>query len=153
MFFDSEYMVIVKGGIQCEWCKERRARPQPPRPPPRNRPAPVPIYVPPSQDEEEQDPQRPPPQPDRNEEWMISGYGFDQLYVNAACLERYRTKEGHGNGENDGEAEDKVDYKGLFEQHQKRLEEEGATKRSIGFLSHLFQLAYHDDENPIDFLL
>lgn len=157
MNFDSEYMVILKGGIQCEWCKERRARPRPPRPPPRNRPAPVPIYVPPPEDDttEEQQPQ---PQSDRNEEWVVSGYGYDQLYVNAACLERYRTSKPRRNEANQNEddantQEDVVDYKAIFMEHQKRLEKEGATKRSIGFLSHLFQLAYNNDENPIDFLL
>ncbi len=155
MYFDSEYMVILKGGIQCEWCKERRARPRPPRPPPRNRPVPVPIYVPPAEDDTADE--QPQPQPDRNEEWVVSGYGHDQLYVNAACLERYRTNRPRKNetseSEDDGTDHDEVDYKALFIEHQKRLEKEGATKRSIGFLSHLFQLAYNDDENPIDFLL
>jgi hypothetical protein len=149
MHFDSEYMVILKGGIQCEWCNERRARPHPPRPPPRNRPPPVPIYVPPTEDEDER-PQQP-PQPDRNEEWVMSGYGHDQLYVNAACLERYRSKSGENGGDED-ESPD-IDYRSLCVQHQKRLEKEGATRRSISFLTHLFRLADHEDVNPIDFLL
>ena len=158
MYFDTEFMVILKGGIQCEWCKERRARPHPPRPPPRNRPRPVPIYVPPPEDEEstEQEEQEQPQQPKRNEEWVVSGYGHDQLYVNAACLERYRTSKQPPSKEEDGavqEEEDDVNFRALFVQHQKRLEEEGATKRTIGFLSHLFQLAHNNDENPIDFLL
>jgi hypothetical protein len=166
MHFDTEYMVILKGGIQCEWCKERRARPRPPRPPPRNRPAPVPVYVPPPEeddDDEQQEQPPPPPQPGRNEEWVVSGYGYDQLYVNAACLERYRTNQGNSrnnrgeNGEYDGDEELPppldVEYRALCEQHQKRLEKEGATKRSIGFLTHLFWLADNEDENPIDFLL
>ena len=158
MNFDSEYMVILQGGIQCEWCKERRARPHPPRPPPRNRPAPVPIYVPPSEDEEApEQQQQEQPQPKRNEEWVVSGYGYDQVYVNAACLERYRNSAHAPNRsraiEDEGTSQEEVDFRVLFAQHQKRLEKEGATKRSIGFLSHLFQLAYHDDENPIDFLL
>ena len=155
MHFDSEYMVILKGGIQCEWCKERRARPRPPRPPPRNRPAPVPIYVPPAEEEEEeqddqeqQERERP---PERNEEWVMSGYGHDQLYVNAACLERYQTKEESEDG--DGEENRRLDYRALYEQHKTRLEKEGATKRTISFLMHLFQLADNDHENPIDFLL
>ena len=163
MHFDTEYMVILKGGIQCEWCKERRARPRPPRPPPRNRPTPVPIYVPPEEDEEDapQEVPQPPPQPGRNEEWVVSGYGYDQLYVNAACLERYRTKQGNHRGER-GEKEEEeeeppppldIEYRALCEQHQKRLKKEGATKRSIGFLTHLFWLADNEDENPIDFLL
>jgi len=162
MHFDTEYMVILKGGIQCEWCKERRARPRPPRPPPRNRPAPVPVYVPPEDEVEDDEPQEephPPPQLDRNEEWVVSGYGYDQLYVNAACLERYRCKQGTRRGENSADEEEEpprpldIEYRALCEQHQKRLKKEGATKRSIGFLTHLFWLADNEDENPIDFLL
>lgn len=148
MYFDTEYMIILKGGLQVEWSRERRARSQPPRPQPRHRPAPVPVYVPPptpeetteaGEDEEEE--------PDRNEEWVMSGYGHDQLYLNAACLERYR--------EEDDEYEyAEVDYRGILKEHQKRLEKEGATKRSIGFLSHLFEIAENDpDANPIDFLI
>lgn len=160
MYFDTEYMVILKGGIQCEWCQERRARPRPPRPRPRNRPAPVPVYVPPQSPEGDSETAEQPPPSDRNEEWLMSGYGHDQLYVNAASLERYRIKEdsrGDGfdflRGEDDDE-DAAVDYRALAEQHQKRLEKEGATKRSIGFLSHIFQLAAdNDDANPIDFLV
>jgi hypothetical protein len=152
MFFDSEYMVILKGGIQCEWCKERRARPRPPRSVPRHRPAPVPIYVPPTESQPEAE------QPSRNEEWVMSGYGHDQVYINAATLERYRTPEGDSAGttdaENDPTSLEVVDYKELAERHRERLKEEGATKQSIDFLSHLFHLAQdRGNTNPIDFLV
>merc|ERR1711977_292977 len=91
-------MGILKGGIQSEWCKERRATPRPPRPPPRHRPAPVPVYVPPPIPQENTEVE---PQIERNEEWVISGYGHDQVYVNAASLERYRTgRRVDGNDEN-----------------------------------------------------
>ena len=30
-------------------------------------------------------------QQQKNEEWVMSGYGHDQVYVNAASLERYRS--------------------------------------------------------------
>ena len=159
MYFDTEYMVILKGGIQCEWCKERRARPRPPRPPPRNRPAPVPVYVPPPIPEA--NPDDPSEQEsDRNEEWTMSGYGFDQVYVNAASLERYRSNRDNNNrGDGSdllregGDEETAIeDYHALGEQHRKRLEEEGATKRSIGFVTHLFHIAAeNNDANPIDF--
>jgi len=141
MYFDTEFMVILKGGVGVEWCRERRARPRPPQPPPRNRPEPVPVYVPPPEEEQEET-----LQPDnRNEEWVVSGYGHDQLYVNAACLERYRP--------NRREDQEEVDYEALSEHHKKRLEDEGATKRTIGFLSHLFEhAAYDPNANPIDFL-
>eukprot|EP00536_Pseudo-nitzschia_multiseries_P013329 jgi/Psemu1/34813/gm1.34813_g len=172
MRFDTEFMIILRGGVGVEWCRERRARPQPPRPPPRHRPEPVPVYVPPPSPEQEEQQQQPEvPEQERNEEWVVSGYGHDQLYVNAASLERYRTdrrrRRDSGGGSDSGgdsgtdgtEAEDdadndEVDYEALAEQHRKRLEEEGATKRSIGFLLHLFELAAHDpNTNPIDFLL
>mmetsp|Transcript_1752 Transcript_1752/g.3810 ORF Transcript_1752/g.3810 Transcript_1752/m.3810 type:complete len:715 (+) Transcript_1752:113-2257(+) len=154
MYFDAEFMIILKGGIQVEWSREYRARPRPPRPQPRHRPAPVPVYVPPSTPEENKETEE-----DRNEEWIVSGFGHDQIYVNAASLERYRTEEGRSRG--DGldflreETEDnEVDYQGIAELHHKRLEKEGATKRSIGFLSHLFELAAENpNTNPIDFLL
>lgn len=152
MFFDSEYMVILKGGIQCEWCKERRARPRPPRAVPRHRPPPVPVYVPPTEAQPEAE------QPDRNEEWVMSGYGHDQVYINAATLERYRTSAGNNeranDTDNDPTSPEAVDYKELAERHQERLKEEGATKRSIDFLTHLFHLAQdRSNTNPIDFLV
>jgi Zinc finger, C3HC4 type (RING finger) len=155
MYFDSQYMVILKGGIQCEWCNERRARPRPPRPVPRHRPPPVPVYVPPAEAQPEAQ------QPDRNEEWLMSGYGHDQVYINAAALERYRTHADYSMGENDNEnhaegataSPEVIDYKALAQQHQERLQQEGATKRSIDFLTHLFQLAEdRNNTNPIDFL-
>ncbi|KAG7364315.1 zinc finger C3HC4 type domain containing protein [Nitzschia inconspicua] len=166
MYFDSEYMVILKGGIQCEWCQERRARPRPPRPPPRHRPPPVPVYVPPTPEEQEE---RPVVEPNRNEEWIMSGYGHDQVYVNAAALERYRSPSfdvnsgDSNNQERDGEsgptAEDEpesltVDYKSIARVQASRLEREGATKRSIDFLMYLFQIAdENDNTNPIDYLV
>jgi hypothetical protein len=63
MYFDTEYMIILKGGIQCEWNQERRARPRPPRVENLHRLAPVPVYVPPppAQPEAEE------PPPDRTE--------------------------------------------------------------------------------------
>ena len=208
MHFDTQYMVILKGGIQCEWCKERRARPRPARPPP-TRPPPVPVYVPPPVDEEKED-EEGKTEPQRNEEWIMSGYGYDQVYVNAACIERYRrnnqstkqptediqsndqehqeevhseeekreVSEGSqdvgsedggnyasqveqnddGDGENDdvdSENElDDVDFHELAEQHANRLKDEGATERTISFLTYLFNLVAEDRHaNPIDFLV
>ena len=166
MYFDSEYMVILKGGIQCEWCRERRARPRPPQPPPRHRPPPVPVYVPPTPEEEEKEPEE---DPNRNEEWVMSGYGHDQVYVNAACLERYRkdrptgedtnqrTNEQNAGSDNpvgEDSGEDAVDFKALAKEHADRLKREGATKRSIEFLAYLFNVAAdNDNTNPIDFLV
>mmetsp|Transcript_69002 Transcript_69002/g.200211 ORF Transcript_69002/g.200211 Transcript_69002/m.200211 type:complete len:142 (+) Transcript_69002:2-427(+) len=141
MYFDTEFMTILKGGIQVEWCKERRARPKPPRQPNPHRPAPVAVYVPPKEDEEKEE-KKAKEKPQRNEEWIMSGYGHDQLYVNAACLERYRG------------GEELPDFKALGKMQCERLEREGATKRTLGFVKHVFDLA---DENPrsspIDFLL
>lgn len=154
MYFDSEYMVILRGDIQCEWSKERRARPRPPRPVPRHRPPPVPVYVPPSEEQPQEV-----EQPDRNEEWVMSGYGHDQVYINIATLERYRTNPddsggGNGNETDDAARSEAIDYKALAEQHQERLKGEGATKRSIDFLTHLFHLAEdRNNSNPIDFLV
>mmetsp|Transcript_69003 Transcript_69003/g.200214 ORF Transcript_69003/g.200214 Transcript_69003/m.200214 type:complete len:213 (+) Transcript_69003:575-1213(+) len=132
---------ILRGGIQVEWCKERRARPKPPRQPNPHRPAPVAVYVPPKEDEEKEE-KKAKEKPQRNEEWIMSGYGHDQLYVNAACLERYRG------------GEELPDFKALGKMQCERLEREGATKRTLGFVKHVFDLA---DENPrsspIDFLL
>mmetsp|Transcript_5530 Transcript_5530/g.6109 ORF Transcript_5530/g.6109 Transcript_5530/m.6109 type:complete len:667 (+) Transcript_5530:95-2095(+) len=145
LYFDSEYMVILKGGIQCEWSKERRARPLPPQPPPRHRPPPLLVYIPPESNSEEDSSEQ---ESDRNEEWVMSGYGHDQVYINAASLERYRTNNRESNNHGDV-----VDYHALGEQHRKRLEKEGATKRSIGFLTHLFHLAAENCANPIDFCL
>jgi hypothetical protein len=143
MWFDSEYMVILKGGIQCEWCTERRARSRPPRRQNPHRPPPVAVYVPPEEPAAPETPETtPPPAPDRNEEWVMSGYGHDQLYINAAMLERYR------------DSTVAVDYKELAEQHGRRLKDEGATTRSIGLVNHVFHLkAEHPNSNPIDFLL
>ena len=77
MYFDTEFMTILKGGIQCEWCQERRARPRPPRRPNPHRPPPVPVYVPPK--DEEKDEAKEQEQPQRNEEWIMAGYGHDQV--------------------------------------------------------------------------
>jgi hypothetical protein len=135
MYFDSQYMIILKGGIQCEWCQEQRARSRPPRQPNPNRPAPVPVYVPPPETSTEQP-------LERNEEWVMSGYGHDQLYINAAMLERYRDNTVV------------VDYKAISKDHSERLAHEGATKRSVDFVAHLFALAAEKpNSNPIDFLL
>jgi hypothetical protein len=168
MYFDTEYMVILKGDIQCEWCRERRARPRPPRPPPRHRPTPVAVYVPPTPEEQQE---RPEEDPNRNEEWVMSGYGHDQVYINAAALERYRKPSsscsdggevsdenpaGEGNDEDCSSiiASEPLDYKAIGNTHFRRLKREGATKRSIDFLMHLFQAAAEDDTaNPIDFLM
>ena len=160
MYFDTEYMVILKGDIQCEWCRERRARPRPPRPPPRHRPAPVAVYVPPTPEQQQE---RPEEDPNRNEEWVMSGYGHDQVYINAAALERYRNpaqNDSSSDGDSTNPASDNsgsseaVDYKAIGNQHFRRLKQEGATKRSIDFLMHLFQVASQDDTaNPIDFLM
>ena len=171
MYFDTEYMVILKGDIQCEWCRERRARPRPPRAPPRHRPAPVAVYVPPTPEQQQE---RPEEDPNRNEEWVMSGYGHDQVYINAAALERYRnpTQTSSNNDENANPAGDDVgdsvadpasdndnsseaiDYKAIGNRHCRRLKQEGATKRSIDFLMHLFHVASEDDTaNPIDFLM
>lgn len=154
MWFDSEYMVIIKGGIQCEWCKERRARARPPRPINPNRPAPVAVYVPPedSEDLDEEDTEEnnkeeqkeasdhPPQQ--RNEEWIMSGYGHDQVYINAAIVERYR--------QNDLS----VVWNDIAKFQTKRLKQEKATDRSIEFVQHVFDLVESNPtSNPIDFLL
>ena len=140
MYFDSQFMIILKGGIQCEWSNVKRARPRPPRQPNPNRPPPVPVYVPPTPQENQ------PAQPERNEEWVMSGYGHDQLYINAAMLERYR--------DNTVEVDYKVDYKVVGQEQCERLAHEGATQRSIEFVQHLFQLAADNpNSNPIDFLL
>mgnify|MGYP000246728884 CR=1 FL=1 len=137
-------MRIVKGGIRCEGREERRARHRPPRVENRQRPGPVPVYVPPPPPEPEAE--EPPPHPDdRNEEWIMSGDGHDQLYINAAMLERYRR---------DNDATTAVDYKEIAQQQCTRLEREGATKRSIEFVRHVFRLAAEKpNSNPIDFLL
>jgi hypothetical protein len=137
MYFDSEYMIILKGGIQCEWCNERRARPKPPRRPNPHRPPPVAVYVPPKEDE-----QKVSQEPKPNEEWIMSGYGHDQIYINAACLERYR-----------GGAVP-IDFTELGKEHCRRLQSEGATTRSVGFLNHVFELAAQNpNSSPIDFLV
>jgi hypothetical protein len=146
MYFDSEYMIILKGGIQCEWCQEKRARPRPPRVANPHRPPPVPVYVPPpeeeKQDEEKVEEAKEPEEPDRNEEWIMSGYGHDQLYINAAMLERYRN------------STVVVDYKDIGKEQLARLEREGATKRSLGFVEHVFDLAARNpSSSPIDFLV
>eukprot|EP00934_Nitzschia_sp_Nitz4_P006107 Nitzschia sp. Nitz4//scaffold130_size63480//7477//9324//NITZ4_006239-RA/size63480-processed-gene-0.75-mRNA-1//1//CDS//3329535159//6097//frame0 len=138
MWFDTEFMVILKGGIQCEWCTERRARPHPPRQANPHRPPPVPVYVPPTEEEKEERKE----EPDRNEEWVMSGYGHDQLYINAAILERYRK----------GTAV--VDFREIGQRQCRRLEMEGATKRHIGFVKHVFDLgAESPNSSPIDFLV
>jgi hypothetical protein len=73
----------------------------------------------------------------------MSGYGHDQLYINAAMLERYR----------DDDAVVTADYKEIAQQHCTRLEQEGATKRSIEFVRHVFRLAAKKpNSSPIDFL-
>jgi len=155
MWFDSEYMVILKGGIQCEWCKERRARPRPPSRPNPHRPAPVPIYVPPpeenkeeeNKDEEnkEEEEAKTEPEPQRNEEWIMSGYGHDQVYINAAMLERFRPS---------GQVDLSMNWKGLCATQLGRLKAEGATERSMKLVEHVFELAARDPtSNPIDFML
>ena len=171
MYFDSEYMIILKGGIQCEWCQERRARPRPPRPQPRHRPRPVPVYVPPPEGNDTNTASST-DQQQKNEEWVMSGYGHDQVYVNAASLERYRTLPpattanntnitsnnwdrsniGSSDGSEIDQGEEVIDYTVLEAEHRIRLEKEHATTRSIGFVSHLFQLAAVDENvQPIDF--
>lgn len=155
MWFDSEYMVILKGGIQCGWCQERRARPRPQARVNPHRPAPVPIYVPPPPEEETEEEEKEEEEetkaestvPKRNEEWIMSGYGYDQVYINAATLERFRTP---GQIESGGP----VDWRGICERQLERLKDEGATERSMKFLEHVFQLAARDPaSNPIDFVL
>jgi hypothetical protein len=140
----------------------------------------------------------------------MSGYGYDQVYVNAAAIERYRQKkpktlistEDQGSeddddydgergeekkamgeemsGENDQEGEQTtgsirdeeddgddddddandhdvdgdVDFHALAEQHANRLKDEGATERTISFLTYLFNIVSADGQaNPIDFLV
>ena len=134
----------------------------------------------------------------------MSGYGHDQVYVNAACLERYRARakakkarrrrrrrdgfdilrggrggesssssssddeppyqtvarhflggaESSSSSEDEDEERTPIDYRAIAMQHKRRLEREGATKRSIGFLLHLFRVASDNpNSNPIDFLL
>ena len=82
----------------------------------------------------------------RNEEWLMSGYGHDQLYINAALLERYRnSQEGEGG---------KIDWKKISKTQAKRLKQEGASDRSIQFVQHVFDLAHaNPHSNPIDFML
>ena len=116
-------MIIVKGGIQCKWSQERRARSHPPRVENHHRQAPVPVYVPPPPESKAEEP---PPPDDCNKEWIMSGYGHDQFYINAAMLEWYR--------DDDTTAVTAVDYKEIAQQQCTRLEREGATKRSIEFL-------------------
>ncbi|KAL3934515.1 MAG: hypothetical protein SGBAC_009780 [Bacillariaceae sp.] len=158
MWFDSEYMVILKGGIQCEWSTERRARPRPPARVNPHRPTPVPIYVPPPEEEKaeeaeeakeeegkEEETRTEEEKTDRNEEWIMSGYGHDQVYVNAAILERFRPP---------GQADLTMNWKGISETQLERLKEEGATERSMKFVEHVFQLVGRDPaSNPIDFML
>jgi hypothetical protein len=176
MTFDSEFVTILTGGIQCEWCQERRAPRRPRPPPPASRPPPVAIYVPPTP-EEQQAQQLPPPE--RNEEWRMSGYGYDQLYVNAAILERYRNDPEDGNEEDDTNNEadngggDLEDGPGGVEQEESkedsqenqrnkrwsriakricgRLKMEGATQRSQDAVADVFKAAQERDANPIDF--
>lgn len=149
MWFDSEFMVILKGGIQCEWCVERRARSRPPSRVNPNRPPPVPIYVPPptpNEDEEKAEEEKAAEEDDaqRNEEWIMSGYGHDQLYINAAMLERYRHLESEG----------PVNWKEISKEQSERLKGEGATERTIKFVEHVYDLADRDPtSNPIEFIL
>jgi hypothetical protein len=151
MWFDSEFMVILKGGIQCEWCQERRARSRPPSLVNPNRPPPVPIYVPPPQEEEqkeEEEEKQEEPDSQRNEEWIMSGYGHDQLYINAAMLERFRHLE---NREEGGRP---IDWKAISNEQTTRLKEEGATDRTVKFIEHVYDLAARDpNSNPIEFIL
>jgi hypothetical protein len=143
MWFDSEYMIIVKGGIQCEWCKERRARPRPPRPVNPHRPEPVAVYVPPPKKVEEKKEEE--SQHSRNEEWKMSGYGHDQLYINAAMLERFRKPD---------ESPSTINWEKIAKKQIKRLRKEGATDRSLSFVSHVYNLAAaNPNSNPIDFML
>ena len=71
----------------------------------------------------------------------MSGYGHDQLYINAALVERYRDSTNSAN------------FLELGKGECKRLEEEGASKRTLGFVQHVFQLAADKpNSSPIDFL-
>ena len=129
MQFDSEYLVILKGGIQCEWCHERRAKPRPKPAPPRHRPPPVAVHVPVIQEG-----QATPAPTERNEEWKMSGYGYDQLYMNAAMLDRFEDEVA------DVPA-DQPKYYRICKQVIRRLEAEGATERTRQMLEHVFRLA------------
>jgi hypothetical protein len=54
----------------------------------------------------------------------------------------------------DESGEEAVDFKALAKEHADRLKCEGATKRSIEFLTYLFNVAAdNDNANPIDFLV
>ena len=163
MQFDSEFVTILKGGIQCEWCHERRAPVRPRRPPPSSRPPPVAIYVPPTPP---QDPaQQQPPPPERNEEWRMSGYGHDQLYINAAILERFRSEAENAQVEEEEKAKEKSEEEVEEEEEEgqnarlsriskrvcNRLKMEGATDRTIETVEGVFKAAQERDANPIDY--
>jgi hypothetical protein len=121
-----------------------------PTSPPTSRPAPVPVYVPPTPPTEDE--QAPPPE--RNEEWRMSGYGYDQLYMNAAIVERYR--------DNTMSQQDQMlpprgasggasRYYKICQDMLKRLEEEGATERTRQMIEHVFRNSERPDSNVIDF--
>lgn len=140
MTFDSEFVCILKGGIQCEWSHVRRAPLRPRPPPPVHRPAPVPVYVPPPPPTEDQEA----PPPERNEEWRMSGYGHDQLYMNAAIVERHKDMLMP-------QQASKSRYFKICQDLLKRLEGEGATERTRQMIEHIFRSSERPDSNVIDF--
>ena len=144
MQFDTQFICILRGGIQCEWSHIRHAPNQPRPPPSPHRPPPIPVYVPPT-------PSADSPivssQEERNEEWRMSGYGYDQLYMNAAILERFRDlpedpKEGATNGSK---------YFKMCQRMLQRLEEEGATERTRQMIEYVLRASEDPNAHVIDF--
>jgi hypothetical protein len=157
MKFDSQFLCILSGGIQCEWCHERRAPPRPSLPPPAHRPPPVPIYVPPPIPPVDQD-EPPPPPPTQNEEWVMSGYGHDQLYINAAILERYAQmvvldqESGSGSEDDDNNGNGNNGWSRISQGIGQQLEQEGATARTRQMIDYVIQVAAQQpNANPIDY--
>ena len=74
----------------------------------------------------------------------MSGFGHDQVYINAAMLERFRPP-----------GQDlSMNWKGISVTQLERLKQEGATEWSMKFVEHVFELAARDPaSNPIDFML
>ena len=143
MEFDSEFVCILRGGIQCEWSHVRRAPRRPRPPPPAHRPPPVPVYVPPTPPTEDVTA----PRPERNEEWRMSGYGHDQLYMNAAIIERYR----HLPDDQIERGANGSRYFKICQRTLKRLESEGATERTRQMIEYVFRTSEAPNANVIDF--
>ena len=94
----------------------------------------------------------------------MSGYGHDQLYINAAILERFRNVSEDVEEEEEKEEEEVEKGEEEKEEEQQntrlsriskrvcnRLKMEGATNRTIEAVEGVFKAAQERDSNPIDY--